>query len=147
MRAVDIHSRQLNTQYHVTTPQMICLVAIKQENSLTLSQLSKIVSLSPSTLTGILDRLEKKFLIERVRDKQDRRKVHIYITDEGRSVTESAPALLQDKLSQAVENLPELDQRSIADSLEKLIDIMDLKHIDASPHLVQGFSLTEFEKS
>lgn len=138
MRAVDMHSRRLQMQYQVTAPQMICLVALEHGGPMTLTELARQVSLSPSTLTGILDRLEQKALVLRLRRETDRRKVTLVLTEKGVQITKEAPALLQDKLSQAVAALPELEQAAIALSLERLVALMDLEKLDASPLLIPG---------
>jgi MarR family transcriptional regulator, organic hydroperoxide resistance regulator len=138
MRAVDIHSRRLNVDYKITAPQMICLVALEQAGPTPLSALAKLVNLAPSTITGILDRLEQKHLVQRIRSEYDRRKILLHLTPQGEQIIKDAPILLQDKLSQSVSRLPQNEQASIAQSLEKLIHIMELDHLDASPNLIQG---------
>ena len=143
MRAVDMHSKRLNSEYKVTAPQMICLVALRHNGLLTLSQLGEHVNLSPSTLTGILDRLEEKELVKRVRSDEDRRKILLHLTDKGLALTNDAPALLQDKLSVAISRLPELEQAAISLSIEKLVQIMNLDYLDASPNLLPGAEIAE----
>lgn len=143
MRAVDIHSKQLNKDFKVTAPQMICLMSLDEKEASTLSELSKSVSLSPSTLTKIIDRLEEKKLIKRERDLKDRRKFHIKVTEQGKHVISDSPALLQDKLSLSVAKLPSLEQATIALALEKLVSMMDLEGLDASPYLFPGNKIQE----
>jgi DNA-binding MarR family transcriptional regulator len=73
IRAVDIHSHKLSTQHKITGPQLACLMAIKEEVPLTSGNLAKKVYLSPSTVVGIVDRLEEKKLVKRNRSSKDRR--------------------------------------------------------------------------
>ena len=136
IRSVDIHSRKLNQEFNITAPQMICLHSLNREGPMTLSELARAVSLGASTTTGILDRLEAKGLITRKRNQTDRRKVDLNITGEGRKLTRAAPALLQDRLSEALQQLPELEQAAIALSLERVVNLMGADHLDTSPHLV-----------
>ena len=114
IRAVDIHSRKLNSEFNVTTPQMICLYELMRNNGITLSGLTKAVSLNISTVNGIVDRLEMKGLLTRQRSDLDRRKVLLHITNAGKRITREAPSLLQDKLSAELQELPELEQVTIA---------------------------------
>ncbi|MFG0249940.1 MAG: MarR family winged helix-turn-helix transcriptional regulator [Phycisphaeraceae bacterium JB051] len=141
IRAVDIHSRKLNTEFKITAPQMICLYSLMQDGPMTLSALAESVSLSASTTNGIVDRLEKKEFLVRQRDHVDRRKVYLHITDTGRELTTQAPALLQDQLSDALQHLPELEQAAIALSLERVVELMGARHLDASPNLVPTDSI------
>jgi len=48
------------------------------------ARLGETVGISAAAMTGILDTLEGRGLISRVRDPQDRRKVQVELTDEGR---------------------------------------------------------------
>jgi DNA-binding MarR family transcriptional regulator len=127
MHFIDSYSRKLAVEHHITGPQLICLYSIVTEGPLTLSDLRKRVSLSMSTVNGIVDRLENKQLIIRERKDKDRRKVLISATDEGINLASSAPPPLQDRLSQAIANLPELEQVSIALSLERIVEMMEEK--------------------
>ncbi|PNU21077.1 MarR family transcriptional regulator [Geothermobacter hydrogeniphilus] len=138
IRAVDIHSHKLSTQHNITGPQLACLLAINEEGPLTSANLAKKVYLSPSTVVGIIDRLEEKGLIERNRNSKDRRQVHISTTSAGRQLVETAPSLLQDTLSSALVELPEIEQVSITMSLEKLVDLMEARQIEAAPVLETG---------
>jgi DNA-binding MarR family transcriptional regulator len=129
IHAVDVYSRKLRTQYRITAPQLVCLNAICQNGSLTTTQIAGRVHLSPSTVVGILDRLEKQELIQRARDTKDRRLVNVTATDEGRRLVEHAPSLLQDRLANALQSLPDLEQATIALSLRRIADLMEV-----SPH-------------
>lgn len=136
IRAVDIHSRKLHNEFDITTPQMICIYELSRNDGITLSQLSKAVNIGISTVNGIVDRLELKGLLTRHRSQQDRRKVLLHLTEAGRKVTRKAPSLIQDKLSNALQNLPELEQVTIAMSLERVVALMEAEHLDTSPNLV-----------
>ena len=136
IRAVDIYSRKLNNDFNITTPQMICLYSLEKEGQLTQSQLAKKVNMGMSTINGVIDRLEKKSLIVKQRDTHDRRKVFIDVTEAGKAITKSAPSLLQDRLSHSLKKLPELEQAAMALSLEKIVQLMEVEHLEASPNLV-----------
>ena len=138
IRAVSIHSRKLDSEFHVTTPQMICLYELLRNDGITLSQLTKAVSLNISTVNGIVDRLEAKGLLTRQRSDVDRRKVLLHITEGGRQITRNAPSLLQEKLASELRKLPELEQVTIAMSLERIVGLMEAEHLDTSPNLVPG---------
>lgn len=138
IQAVDIYSRKLKSQHDITGPQLVCLLEIAKQCLITSSTLSKNVHLSPSTVVGILDRLEAKELIKRERGTQDRRLVHVTVTERGRELADAAPSPLQDSLAEGLRHLPELEQAAIALSLEKIVDLMEARHIDAAPILETG---------
>ena len=138
IRAVEIHSRKLTAHYQITGPQLVCLLTIVENKKMTVKELADNVYLSPSTVVGILDRLEKKGLIHRERDREDRRLVNIMPTEEGVGLANKSPSPLQDKLAEALEQTPELEQTTIALSLERIVDLMEAKKIDAAPMLQTG---------
>ena len=72
IRAVDLHSRKLSSQHKITTPQLVCLLAIVEKEPTRLSDIAKSISLSPATVIGILDRLEAKGFVRRERSTTDR---------------------------------------------------------------------------
>lgn len=138
VRAVDIHSRRLSMSHQITAPQLITLLAISDHGPLTIANLSKEVHLSASTLVGIIDRLEAKNLVVRERSKQDRRQVHISITETGRKFAEKAPSPLQETLAYSLAELTPLEQATISLSLERVVSMMEAEQIDAEPVLQSG---------
>lgn len=135
MRAVDIYSHKLSTEHKITSPQLLCLQMLVTDGPLTNSALAKLVHLSPSTVVGILDRLEAKKLVARERSTQDRRVVLVYATDEGRRFLDSAPSLLQNRLAEGLAQLPEAEQITIAQSLETIVDLLEVTDPEAAPLL------------
>lgn len=138
VRSIDIHSRKLSMRHDVTAPQLITLLAICGQGPLTIAKLSKEVHLSPSTLVGIIDRLEGKKLVTRQRSVADRRKVMIQVTEQGKKFAEDAPSPLQETLAKALVDLSDLEQSTIALSLERIVELMEAKELDAAPILQTG---------
>lgn len=138
IRSVDIHSRKLSMQHDITAPQLIALLAVAEYGPLTIASISKEVHLSPSTLVGIIDRLEAKGYAIRERSAEDRRQVMISITKEGRAFTKQAPSPLQETLAEALSKLTPLEQATISLSLERIVELMEAKELDAAPILQTG---------
>lgn len=142
IRAIELHSHKLATEYRITGPQLLCLVALREEAPLTIKRLAQSAYLSASTVVGIVDRLEEKGLVTRIRSASDRRAVQISVTENGRFLLANAPSPIQESLAQALEGLPEEEKVSIALALEKVVDLMEARGIDAAPVLETG-SLTD----
>lgn len=83
-RSIALHSRQLSAVSHITAPQLMCLRTVIANGPLTATAISREIHVSPSTVVGILDRLEDKGLIRRERGREDRRIVFVTATDAGR---------------------------------------------------------------
>jgi DNA-binding MarR family transcriptional regulator len=137
IRAVDIHSRTLAANYGLTGPQALILKAL-QNGKLTAGALANAVSLSQATVTDILNRLEQKQLIYRVRDTKDRRKVMVQITDDGKALLDQSPPLLQDRFINRFCNLQDWEQTSLLSALQRIATMMDAEELDAAPVLSSG---------
>lgn len=138
IRAIELDSKKLSSQYHTTPAQILALRELASVESQTLAHLAKSVGLSSSTMVGVVDRLEKKGLVVRHRANTDRRTVNIIITNDGKDYLDNSPKLLQDKLTDNLGTLTEKEKKSILMSLEKMSSILNAEHIDASPVLDSG---------
>lgn len=67
----------------LTGPQLTVLKLLETFQDLSLSSLSERIRAQNSTVTGIIDRMEREGLVCRERSKSDRRVVHIKLTDKG----------------------------------------------------------------
>jgi DNA-binding MarR family transcriptional regulator len=78
---------QLQTS-NIQPQDMYVLERIYFNGMMTVRDLSRQYSIPPSTLTGIIDRLENRGLIKRLRTNADRRAIELSATDEGKAVVE-----------------------------------------------------------
>ncbi len=138
IRAVDLRSRQLVEAYGLTGPQLATLQEAARLDGVSASVLAKAVHISHSTLTGIIDRLERRGMVARVRKGEDRRSVTIRVTDEGAAVLAAAPSLLQDRFRNELAKLEEWEQTMMLGMLQRIATMMDAEGIDAAPVLVTG---------
>ena len=86
VRAIDLHSRQLESQFGLTGPQLVCLRVIAHEGPLQPSELARRVDLSQGTVSGIVDRLARRQYISRRRGTKDRRRVTLSVLPAGRDL-------------------------------------------------------------
>lgn len=124
-RSIALHSRQLAACSHITAPQLVCLRAVIDLGPLTATAISREIHVSPSTVVGILDRLEDKGLVRRERSREDRRIVFVAATEAGIALAKATPSPLQQKLADALKALPELEQATITLSLERIVNLME----------------------
>ncbi len=137
-RAIDLHSQGLMQQFGLTAPQLAALRAIARLQPITIGALARSIHLSQATLTGILTRLEGRFLVSRARSGSDRRAVVVELTDKGRAVLESAPPLLQDRFRRELLKLQEWEQTQMLATLQRIASMMDADDLDAAPVLAAG---------
>jgi DNA-binding MarR family transcriptional regulator len=74
----------------LTYPQYLVLLALWEEDGLSVKHLGERLGLDSATLTPLLKRLEQQDVVERRRDEQDQRVVRIYLTDAGRALRAKA---------------------------------------------------------
>ncbi len=135
IRAIDIHSKQLNKQSGLTGPQLIILQEIGRMTGITASQVAKNINLSAATVTSILDRLEAKNMVTRTRSQQDKRRVSLSLTDTGKQALYDAPQPLQEHFLQKFAELQEWEQSMLLASVQRLASMMDAENLDAAPML------------
>ncbi|TDG12824.1 MarR family transcriptional regulator [Seongchinamella unica] len=135
IRATDLQSRRVVKACGLTIPQVMVLRAIADLGDVTVRRLADHVSLSQATVTTILNRLESRDLVIRVRSASDKRVVNARLTDAGRDILASAPTLLHEKFIERFNGLAEGDQSSILAAIRSVAEMMDAEKIDASPLL------------
>lgn len=138
IRATDLHSKHLAKTTGLTAPQILLLHTIRDQGEVTIGELADRMSLSQATVTTILDRLEKRDLIYRERSQEDKRKVHAYLTDQGLETLKDAPMPLQEQFARQFGDLQAWEQTMIISAMQRVAQMMDAQHIDASPILDVG---------
>lgn len=73
---------------HLTPAQVksLLLVNYTRKDAITIGNIARYLTCTPATASGVIDSLEKKNLILRTRDPEDRRRVHLALTQEGERV-------------------------------------------------------------
>src|SRR5688500_17356760 len=122
--AARLSSRRLSNKlagYNVTPPQWGVLVALWEQDGLSLSELAKRSFFDGPTMTGIVDRLEKANLVERRRDSTDRRVISVYLTEEGRRLQAQLPALSEEANQEALDGISEAEVEGFVGILRRII--------------------------
>ena len=123
------HSKAMLLQYDITFSQFLCLQALQYGSTLNVSDLAEIVSLTSSTLIGILDRLEKRGLIERERDVSDRRNLKIQISHAGLKLVDEVNGGDSNPMHSLIEHLPGTEQQILYRTLQNLVVRVKSKEI------------------
>ncbi|HBF47942.1 MarR family winged helix-turn-helix transcriptional regulator [Shewanella frigidimarina] len=138
IRAIDIHSRQLNKLSGLTGPQLMVIQKIDQLDAPLAKQIAQEINLSAATVTTIIDRLENRGMVIRKRSETDKRKVHLSLSDAGKTLLNSAPKPLQEHFIMRYQNLEEWEQSQLLSAVERIATMMDANEIDAAPVLYVG---------
>ena len=86
MRRVYDHYEKRLSPFSLTPPQYFVFNALWMGDGISVGELGERVSLDSSTLTGIIDRMERSGYVERQLNPQDRRSVLVFLTAKAREV-------------------------------------------------------------
>lgn len=84
--------RDILSDFPITPPQFSALIWLHEDGDMTIGELSQKMFIACSTMTDLMDRMEKNKLVARVRDEHDRRVVRIQLLDHGREIIEKVLA-------------------------------------------------------
>lgn len=93
----------------LTYPQYIAMLALWEQDGITVSELGERLCLDSGTLTPLLKRMESSGLVARGRDPQDERRVRITLTTAGRALRGRAEAIPHCVLERSQGTIPELE--------------------------------------
>ena len=127
MQAEEHYTKELNKKFQVSTSQLVCLFALYEYGPMPPSQIAKHIMVNSSTVTGIIDRLEKKDLVKRVRSSLDRRVITINLTEAGKTLAEHAPPPIQLELVEGLKRFSEDELRQIVTALNRLAGLLDIE--------------------
>ncbi|MGH8160588.1 MAG: MarR family winged helix-turn-helix transcriptional regulator [Gammaproteobacteria bacterium] len=137
-RALALSSRELARRHELTTAQLLCLRLLKDHEALSAGALAKALSLSPQTATGLIDRLETRGLVQRLRSSSDRRSVLIRLSETGLATIKAAGPMLQDRFVTRFDALSPAKRRGLRRSLEAVVAMLEAETLDAAPVLDAG---------
>ncbi|TCP69351.1 MarR family winged helix-turn-helix transcriptional regulator [Baia soyae] len=121
---VKRHGREILHNFPITPPQLNALLWLNEEGDLTIGDLSQKMYLACSTMTDLIDRMEKNKLVARIRDDKDRRVVRIRLLEYGKEVINEVLAARRAYLAQVLENETNESATIMRDYLQVLFDKM-----------------------
>ena len=83
------------------------MMALDADGALPMGALAEAMDVSQASVTGIVDRMEQRDLVERQRDDDDRRVVRVALTDEGRRLIGLLAAQRREHMAQLLDDLTE----------------------------------------
>ena len=130
-QVVHAQSKKAERETGLTGPQLWAIKVIADAGTIRVSDLAARMYLHPATTVGILDRLEKKGLIMRVRSRKDRRSVEATLTESGSEVVARVPEVAQGLLVAGLERLSERRLKTLDNGLAQMATILGAQKIPA----------------
>ena len=114
------YDRQLKN-FGLTPCQFDVLLSLWGEDGIVLSELGRRVSRDSPTITGVVDRMEKKMLLKRTRDEGDRRVVKVVLTPKGKQMQDQLSTTKKRVLEKITNNLSLQEIQQLVTLLEKMM--------------------------
>ena len=118
-------SKWMARRFGVTGPQRFALRVVGREPDLSAGRLAEILKVHPSTLTGILQRLERRGFLARRVDSSDRRRVRLELTTSGRAITATSRGSIEDRVSRILRRTSPGRLAATADVLRSMVQTLE----------------------
>lgn len=116
--------REILSEFDITIPQFNALIYLVFEGEMTLGELSQKMYLACSTITDLLDRMERSELVKRYKDDKDKRVYRVKVLDKGNALIEQVMLHRRQYLAQSIQDLTEDQQHQLAASLALLNELL-----------------------
>jgi DNA-binding MarR family transcriptional regulator len=110
-------SKRMHASLGLTGPQRVALRVLGRRPGITAGALAEILRVHPSTLTGVLHRLEDRGLVKRTRDPHDGRRVRLALTPRGRALDVPSGGTVEAVVQRVLAGVPKARLRPAADVL------------------------------
>lgn len=130
---IYVDSKRMVKRFGLTGPQTLVLRALLHSGPMSSAALAKAIFVTPSNLTGIIDRLEQKGLVTRTRQATDRRVQLLALTETGRHKAGSLPDPIEEKLAAGLALLDEEQAGAIRAAIEQVVGFIDAEEAPDVP--------------
>lgn len=129
MRFIHIESKLLEKHRGISIPQLLTLNFLNKQKDFTSAHgaIGRFLVLSPSTVTGIVTRLEKKGVVARIPGGSDKRTSHVILTKKGKSLLEESLVWLEQKFEKQLQDRSESQELKLIQSFEEIIRFIKLR--------------------
>jgi MarR family transcriptional regulator, organic hydroperoxide resistance regulator len=123
--ALQRTSKRMESTLGVTGPQRLVLRMVGRFPGITAGHLARLLHVHPSTLTGILKRLEQQRLLHRRSDPRDGRRCLLALTAEGRRFDVETEGTVEAAIQNVLENAPQAQVNAARQLLSAISDALE----------------------
>lgn len=117
---VRTNGRSILSDFNITPPQFDALQYLIDEGGMTISELSSKLFLAPSTITDLIDRMEKNKLVIREKSTEDRRLVKVKVLSKGYNLIDNVINIRREFVNRLLEDMPNEDRIKLVNYLQIL---------------------------
>ncbi|QWU13833.1 DNA-binding transcriptional regulator, MarR family [Paenibacillus sophorae] len=88
--------KELLSQFDITLSQWAVLSIVWEEEGIALSRIQEVLDVKVSTASGVLKRMEKKGLILRSQNKNDKREIQLFLTEKSKKLEKEVIQTVKD---------------------------------------------------
>jgi DNA-binding MarR family transcriptional regulator len=125
VHALDVRSKRMMQTIGVTGPQRLVIRLVGQKPGQTASDIATMLGKHPSTLTGVLARLEQRKLITREVDPLDRRRARFKLTPAGKKIDRERRGTVEAATRRALARVTPADIAATIDLIGKLVEELE----------------------
>lgn len=110
--------------FNITHPQFSALLALIEAGEITMGELCQRLFLACSTVTNLIDRMERNSYVERFKDTKDRRVIRLRVLPGGMAIYENVLKTRKAYLESILCNLQDQEKEQLVSSLQQLHALM-----------------------
>lgn len=125
-------SRYMKLKYGVTGRQRLIIQVVNEFPGLSAGNLAQVLHLDPSTLTGVLQQMSQRGLLQLQADSKDRRRLRIQLTSKGRRMSHMAVGTIETAVSRTLVRVSPAKLKAAREVLSLLADNLDRREAPPS---------------
>jgi DNA-binding MarR family transcriptional regulator len=125
VHALDVASKRMAQTIGVTGPQRLVIRLVGQKPNQTASEIAATLGKHPSTLTGVLARLEGRALLLRTADAEDRRRARFTLTAAGKKVDRERKGTVEASVRRALGRASGAERQGMQAMLRLLVEELE----------------------
>src|SRR3990172_5730058 len=128
-KVVHRYSKRAEKVGGMTGPQVWAMKVLAESAPIRVTDLARRMYLHPSTVVGILDRLEQRAQVTRTRSEEDHRVVTVTLTARGRKTVAKVPRIAQGLLLEGLKGLSDPDLSTVSEGLRMMVGILGVEEM------------------
>jgi len=133
VRVVYLDASKISRRFGLTAAQNAVIRCLFSAGPISSAELSRKLFVTPSNITGIIDRLEKKELVVRTRQETDRRVVLIALTAKGKKLGKALPDPVESRFISDLADLEPERVQFLAEAMNQMLHLFDTRGIEDAP--------------
>jgi MarR family transcriptional regulator, organic hydroperoxide resistance regulator len=130
VKALQVYSQDVRSAYGLTGPQLWALKTLQREGGMPVGRLAAALAVHQSSMSILVDRLEQRGLVRRIRSHADRRMVQVKLTARGATLAAEAPEAAQGRLLHALDAMSAQERHRIRRAVDRLVAAMEITDVN-----------------